>query len=60
VIAATLEQLGLLSGAAGAEINPWKEPMVRNYRGIVTGAIRATFVLDNFRVLGRDGAAGAA
>jgi L-asparaginase II len=43
---ATLDQLGLLDAAQRAELAPWREPAVRNYRGIVTGAVRPLVVLD--------------
>ncbi len=33
-----LDQLGLLDAGQRAELAPWREPTVRNYRGIVTGA----------------------
>jgi L-asparaginase II len=37
---AVLDQLGLLDAAQRAELAPWREPVVRNYRGIATGAVR--------------------
>jgi L-asparaginase II len=43
---ATLDALGLLDAAQRAELAPWREPSVRNYRAIVTGRVRATLVLD--------------
>jgi L-asparaginase II len=48
VIAAVLEQLALLDSAASVALAEWRAPVVRNYRGIATGAIRPTFVLDRF------------
>ncbi|MEP7181595.1 MAG: asparaginase [Betaproteobacteria bacterium] len=41
-----LDQLGLLDAARRAELAPWREPLVRNYRGTVTGAVRPLVVLD--------------
>jgi len=41
-----LDQLGLLDAAQRAELAPWREPAVRNYRGAVTGAVRSLVVLD--------------
>jgi L-asparaginase II len=52
---ATLDQLGLLDAVQRAELAPWREPAVRNYRGIVTGAVRPLVVLDK-----ADAAAGGA
>ena len=43
---ATLDQLGLLDAAGRAELAPWGEPAVRNYRGTVTGSVRSVVVLD--------------
>jgi L-asparaginase II len=43
---ATLDALGLLDAAQRTALAPWREPAVRNYRGIVTGGVRATLVLD--------------
>ena len=43
---ATLDQLGLLDAAQRAELKEWGEPLVRNYRGTVTGRVRPTVVLD--------------
>ena len=37
---ATLDQLGLLDAGQRAELAEWGEPLVRNYRGIVTGEVR--------------------
>jgi L-asparaginase II len=41
---AVLDQLGLLDDAQRAELSAWREPTIRNYRGIVTG--RVTPVVD--------------
>jgi L-asparaginase II len=41
---AVLDQLGLLNDAQRAELSAWREPTIRNYRGIVTG--RVTPVVD--------------
>ena len=43
---AVLEQLDLLDEAAKDALARWGHPLVRNYRGIVTGDIRAAVVLD--------------
>ena len=43
---ATLDQLGLLDAAQRAALKEWGEPLVRNYRGTVTGRVRPTVVLD--------------
>ena len=39
VMAAVLEQLGLLDAHRRADLARWFEPVVRNYRGIVTGRL---------------------
>jgi L-asparaginase II len=36
---AVLDQLGLLDDAQRAELLGWREPTIRNYRGIVTGKV---------------------
>jgi L-asparaginase II len=36
---AVLDQLGQLDEAQRAELAAWREPIVRNYRGIVTGSV---------------------
>jgi L-asparaginase II len=46
---ATLEALGLLSAEQRAELEQWREPLIRNYRGIVTGQARPVLVLDKAR-----------
>jgi L-asparaginase II len=43
---ATLDQLNLLDDAQRSELSEWREPLVRNYRGIVTGRVRPVVVLD--------------
>lgn len=43
---AVLDQLGLLDGAQRDALAAWREPSVRNYRGIVTGRIQPLVVLD--------------
>ena len=48
-IVAVLEQLGLVDAAAEAILEPWKRPVVRNYRGLETGEVRAVVELDQFR-----------
>jgi L-asparaginase II len=54
---ATLEMLGLVSADARAELSQWREPLIRNYRGIVTGQVRPVLVLDKAEgsVLGSKG-----
>jgi L-asparaginase II len=36
---AVLDQLGLLDEAQRTELSAWREPIIRNYRGIVTGKV---------------------
>jgi L-asparaginase II len=43
---ATLDALGLVDAAQRAELSQWREPPIRNYRGIVTGHVRPVLVLD--------------
>jgi L-asparaginase II len=43
---ATLDQLGLLDAKQRAELEVWREPVVRNYRGIATGQVRPLVVLN--------------
>ncbi len=43
---ATLDQLGLLDAGQRAELAEWREPVVRNHRGIATGQIRPLVVLN--------------
>jgi len=45
-VIAVLEQLGLVDAQARAALDAWRQPAVRNYRGILTGDVRATVVLD--------------
>jgi L-asparaginase II len=49
VIAALLDQLGLLDARRREALRGWFEPPVRNYRGIVTGHLQATVVLDKMQ-----------
>jgi L-asparaginase II len=53
---ATLDQLGLLDASQRAELAEWREPLVRNYRGTVTGRVRPTVVLNkgNGSVVGHE------
>ena len=46
IIAAVLGQLGLLDPPRREALRSWFEPPLRNYRGILTGHLRATVVLD--------------
>ena len=48
-VIAVLEQLGLVDAPARAALDTWRQPPVRNYRGIVTGDVRAIVVLDKRR-----------
>jgi L-asparaginase II len=43
---AVLDELGLLDAGQRAELAPWREPAVRNYRGTVTGRVRPAVVLE--------------
>jgi len=43
---AVLDQLGLLDEGATKALAGWGHPVVNNYRGIATGDVRATVVLD--------------
>ena len=43
---AVLDQLGLLDAGQRALLAPWREPTVRNYRGIATGRVLPVVVLD--------------
>jgi L-asparaginase II len=43
---ATLDQLGLLDAEQRALLAEWREPVVRNYRGMVTGQVKPLVVLD--------------
>jgi L-asparaginase II len=46
IVASVLEQLGLMDTDRRAALAEWFEPAVRNYRGIATGRLESTFVLD--------------
>jgi L-asparaginase II len=46
VIASVLEQVGLLDVQSRAELADWFAPVVANYRGIATGRILPSVVLD--------------
>jgi L-asparaginase II len=41
-----LDQLDLLDDGQRAELLPWREPAIRNYRGIVTGHVEPTVRLE--------------
>ena len=43
---AVLDQLGLLDDAQRGELSAWREPAIRNYRGIVTGEVEPVVVLE--------------
>ncbi|MEP6657418.1 MAG: asparaginase [Betaproteobacteria bacterium] len=43
---AVLDQLGLLDPDQRAALAPWREPVVRNYRGTPTGHVRAVVALE--------------
>ena len=45
-VIAVLEALGLVDGPARALLAGWGHPAVRNYRGLVTGDVQSTVVLD--------------
>ena len=36
---AVLDQLGLLDAARAKALAPWRDPVIRNYRGVVTGRV---------------------
>ena len=48
-VVAVLDQLGLLDDARRKALAAWRESIVRNYRGLETGAVRPIVVLDNAR-----------
>jgi L-asparaginase II len=50
VIASVLEQLRLLDAKSRAELADWSAPIVTNYRGIATGRILSSVVLDKIPV----------
>lgn len=45
---AVLDQLGLLDDEQRAALARWREPQLRNYRGLATGRVRPLVVLDKF------------
>jgi L-asparaginase II len=45
-VIAVLEQLGLLDAPARTALEAWRQPAVRNYRGIATGDVHPIVVLD--------------
>jgi L-asparaginase II len=45
-VVAVLEQLGLVADSQRALLASWRSPVVRNFRGIVTGDVRPIVVLD--------------
>jgi L-asparaginase II len=49
VIASVLAQLGLMDSTRRSGLADWFEPVVRNYRGIATGRIQSSVVLDKGR-----------
>ncbi len=50
IVAAVLDQLGLLDTDRRAELRDWVAPVIRNYRGIATGDLRSMVVLDKSAV----------
>ena len=54
VIASVLDQLGLLDAGRRTALADWVEPPVRNYRGILTGRLQATVVLDKVKSITPD------
>jgi L-asparaginase II len=48
IMAAVLDQLGLLDARRRADLDRWFEPVLRNHRGIVTGRVVSSLVLDKF------------
>lgn len=59
VVAAVLDQLGLLDARRREALGAWFEPPVHNYRGILTGHLQATVVLDKNKSVGADAKEGA-
>jgi L-asparaginase II len=43
---ATLDQLGLLDTDQRAALQAWREPVIRNYRGLVTGRVQSALQLE--------------
>jgi hypothetical protein len=41
-----LNQLGLLDDVRRAALAPWREPAIRNYRGLTTGHVLSTVELE--------------
>jgi L-asparaginase II len=52
-VVSVLDQLGLLDDARRRALAAWREPAVRNYRGIETGRVVPVVVLDSVRSSGR-------
>jgi L-asparaginase II len=46
-VVAVLDQLGLLDARACAELAAWREPIIRNYRGIATGKVMPVVALQS-------------
>jgi L-asparaginase II len=46
-VVAVLDQLGLLDDGRRRALSAWREPPVRNYRGIETGVVRPVVVLES-------------
>jgi L-asparaginase II len=44
---AVLDQLGLLDAERRALLAPWRDPVVRNYRGLATGRVSPVVVVDS-------------
>jgi L-asparaginase II len=59
IVAAVLDQLGLLDATRRAVLAEWFEPTIRNYRGIATGRMHSSVVLDNNAAKAGVAAAGA-
>jgi L-asparaginase II len=43
---AVLDQLGMLDADQRAELAGWREPTIRNYRGLATGIVKPVVVMD--------------
>ena len=43
---ATLDQLGLLDAEQRSALDSWRQPLIRNYRGTVTGKIQPVVALE--------------
>ena len=48
-----LDQLGLLDDARRAALAAWRQPVIRNYRGIATGRVEA--IADRYAGISRPG-----